>query len=101
MVDILRDYQDKQGVARFDLAVDWGWFWFLTRPFFWLLDTLYKYLGNFGLAILVLTVIVKLAFFPIANTQFKSMSKMKKVQPEMVRLKEAHGDDPQKQQAIA
>ena len=98
VVDILRDYQNKQGVARFDLAVDWGWFWFLTRPFFWLLDNLYKLLGNFGLAILVLTVIVKLAFFPIANAQFKSMSKMKKVQPEMERLKKAHADDPQKQQ---
>jgi YidC/Oxa1 family membrane protein insertase len=98
VVDILRDYQDHNGIVGFDQAVDWGWFWFLTRPFFWLLDTLYKYIGNFGLAILALTVIVKLVFFPLANVQFKSMSKMKKVQPEMERLKKAHADDPQKQQ---
>ena len=98
VVDILREYENKQGIVHFDNAVDWGWFSFLTRPFFWLLDYLYKYLGNFGLAILALTVLVKLAFFPIANAQFKSMSKMKKVQPEMERLKKAHADDPQKQQ---
>ena len=69
VVDILRGYQDSQNIARFDKAVDWGWFWFLTRPFFWLLDNLYKFIGNFGLAILGLTVIVKLLFFPLAKRQ--------------------------------
>jgi YidC/Oxa1 family membrane protein insertase len=98
VVDILRGYQDSQNIAHFDLAVDWGWFWFLTRPFFWLLDHLNKLLGNFGLAILALTVVVKIVFFPLANAGFRSMSKMKKVQPEMARLKEAHGDDPAKLQ---
>ncbi len=98
VVDILRGYQDSQNITHFDLAVDWGWFWFFTRPLFWLLDSFNKFLGNFGLAILALTVVVKLAFFPLANAGFKSMSKMKKVQPEMQRLKELHGDDPQKLQ---
>jgi YidC/Oxa1 family membrane protein insertase len=98
VVDILRDYQDSQNIAHFDLAVDWGWFWFLTRPFFWLLDHLNKILGNFGLAILALTVIVKLVFFPLASASYRSMSKMKKLQPQMEELKKAHKDDPQKLQ---
>jgi YidC/Oxa1 family membrane protein insertase len=98
VVDILQGYQAKQGIVNFDLAIDWGWFFFLTRPFFWLLDNLYKLIGNFGLAILTLTVIVKIVFFPLANASYRSMSKMKKVQPEMERIKKAHADDPQKQQ---
>jgi YidC/Oxa1 family membrane protein insertase len=99
VVDILRAYQDKQSISHFDNAVDWGWFWFLTRPFFWVLDQLNKLLGNFGLAILGLTVIVKIVFFPLANASFRSMSKMKKLQPHMEDLKKAHKDDPQKLQA--
>ena len=95
VVDTLRFYQDKQNVPHFDLAVDWGWFWFLTRPFFWLLDNLYKVLGNFGLAILALTVIVRLVFFPLQSASFRSMSKMKKLQPQMEALKKQHKDDPQ------
>jgi YidC/Oxa1 family membrane protein insertase len=98
VVDILRSYEHGQNITHFDLAVDWGWFWFLTRPFFWLLDTLYKYLGNFGLAILALTVIVKIVFFPLANASFRSMTKMKKLQPQMEALKKQHGDDAQKLQ---
>jgi YidC/Oxa1 family membrane protein insertase len=98
VVDILRSYQDKQNITHFDMAVDWGWFWFLTRPFFWLLDVLYKILGNFGLAILALTVIVKLVFFPLASASYRSMSKMKKLQPQMEVLKKQHSDDPQKLQ---
>src|SRR6185312_5591310 len=95
VVDILRGYQDSQNIAHFDMAVDWGWFWFLTRPFFWLLDNLYKVLGNFGLAILALTVIVRLVFFPLQSASFRSMSKMKKLQPQMETLKKQHKDDPQ------
>lgn len=95
VVDILKSYQDSENISHFDLAVDWGWFWFFTRPLFWLLDNFNKVLGNFGLAILALTVVVKLLFFPLANAGFKSMSKMKKVQPELERLKKAHADDPQ------
>ena len=89
VVDILRGYENSQGIARFDKAVDWGWFWFLTQPLFWLLDIFYKFIGNFGIAILMLTVVVKLLFFPLANASFKSMSQMKKVQPEMERDQES------------
>ncbi|HKD47340.1 MAG TPA: membrane protein insertase YidC [Rhizomicrobium sp.] len=98
VVDILRGYETSQGIARFDNAVDWGWFWFLTQPLFWLLDLFYKFIGNFGLAILMLTVVVKTLFFPLANASFKSMSKMKKVQPLMEEIRKRHKEDPQRQQ---
>ncbi|HEX4106470.1 MAG TPA: membrane protein insertase YidC [Rhizomicrobium sp.] len=98
VVDILRGYEKSQGIARFDNAIDWGWFWFLTQPLFWLLDIFYKFIGNFGLAILMLTVVVKILFFPLANASFKSMSKMKKVQPHMEEIRKVHKDDPQRQQ---
>jgi YidC/Oxa1 family membrane protein insertase len=98
VVDILRGYEKNQGIVGFDKAVDWGWFWFITQPLFWLLDIFYKFIGNFGIAILMLTVVVKLLFFPLANASFKSMSRMKKVQPEMERLKKLHAEDAQKQQ---
>jgi YidC/Oxa1 family membrane protein insertase len=97
-VGILRGYQDSQNIVNFDYAVDWGWFWFLTRPFFWVLDHLYRLWGNFGLAILGLTVVVKLVFFPLANASFRAMSKMKKLQPQMEEIKKAHSGDPQKMQ---
>jgi YidC/Oxa1 family membrane protein insertase len=95
VVDILKSYQNSQNIPGFDKAVDWGWFFFLTRPFFWLLDNLYKLCGNFGLAILGLTVIVRLVFFPLQSAGFRSMSKIKKLQPQMEALKKAHKDDPQ------
>jgi len=98
VVDILRSYQDSQNITHFDNAVDWGMLFFLTRPFFWVLDHLYRLFGNFGLAILGLTVIVKIVFFPLANASFRSMSKMKKLQPQMEELKKTHKDDPQKLQ---
>ena len=98
VVDILKGYESKQGISQFDKAVDWGWFWFITQPLFWLLDIFYKFIGNFGLAILMLTVVVKLLFFPLANASFKSMGKMKKVQPEMERIKKSHASDQQKMQ---
>jgi YidC/Oxa1 family membrane protein insertase len=97
--DTIRSYEHGLGIARFDLAIDWGWFIFITQPVFWLLDQLFRYIGNFGLAILALTVIVKTIFFPVANAQYKSMGKMKKVQPEMERIKKNFTDDAQKQQA--
>jgi YidC/Oxa1 family membrane protein insertase len=96
--DVLNGYKKKLGIADFDYAIDWGWFWFITQPLFLLLDQLYHLLGNFGIAILALTVVVKLVFFPIANAQYKSMAKMKKLQPQMERIKERFADDPQKQQ---
>lgn len=100
VVDTLRAYQHKDGIARFDLAVDWGWFIFLTQPLFWLLDWLSRYLGNFGLAIIVATVLIRLLLYPLANASFKSMIKMKKVQPEMERLKKLCEGDQQKLQQM-
>ena len=98
VVDVLRTYEHRDGIQRFDLAVDWGWFIFITQPLFWVLDQLFHYLGNFGLAILALTVLVKAVTFPVANASAVTMAKMKKVQPEMERIKERFKDDPAKQQ---
>ena len=96
-VSILQDYQ-KAGVPRFDDAVDWGNFWFFTRPIFWLLEQFHKAIGNFGISILLLTVTVKLLFFPLANKSYESMSKMKKLQPQMEEIKKKNEKDPAKQQ---
>ena len=92
-VTLLDRYEEQLGIARFDLAVDFGWFYFLTKPLFFVLDYFFKMLGNFGLAILLLTVCVKAVFFPLANKSYKSMSKMKALQPEMTKLRERFGDD--------
>jgi len=99
VVDTLHHYGSTLGIQRFDMAIDWGWFLIITQPLFWVLDQFYKLLGNFGLAILLLTVVVKLITFPIANASAKTMAKMKKVQPEQEKIKERFADDPQKQQA--
>jgi len=98
VVDTLRYYESSLGIARFDMAIDWGWFLIITQPLFWVLDQFYKMLGNFGLAILLLTVAVKAVTFPIANASAKTMAKMKKVQPEQEKIKERFADDPAKQQ---
>ena len=95
-VHLLDRYEEQLGIARFDLAVDFGWFYFLTKPLFFVLDYFFKLLGNFGLAILLLTVCVKLIFFPLANKSYKAMSKMKGLQPETTKLRERHGADRQK-----
>lgn len=92
-VEVLDAYAEEYGIARFDLAIDFGWFYFLTKPFFYALLFLNQWLGNFGLAILALTVVIKLALFPLANKSYRAMSKMKKLQPEMKRLQEQYGDD--------
>ncbi len=92
-VNLLQDYQNTQNIHRFDYAVDWGWFFFLTHPIFWLLDKIHKIVGNFGISILVLTVIVKALFFPLANRSYGTMSKMKKLAPKMQELREKYGDD--------
>jgi YidC/Oxa1 family membrane protein insertase len=89
----LNDYQDRLGIDNLSYAVDWGWFFFLTKPIFLLLDWLYGQVGNFGIAILLLTVIVKALFFPLANKSYRAMSKLKRLQPEMVKLRERFGDD--------
>ena len=93
---LLDRYRDDLGFAKFDLAIDFGWFYFLTKPFFYALSWLQGVLGNFGLAILSLTVAVKLVFFPLANKSYRSMSQMKALQPEMVKLRERLGEDRQK-----
>lgn len=97
-VPVLRDYAAKLGIPRFDDAVDWGMFWFFTRPIFTFLQFIFTHVGNFGVAILLLTVAVRGLFFPIANKQYESMTKMKKVQPQMEELRKKHKDDPAKQQ---
>ncbi len=92
-VRLLDHYLDADGINKFDHAVDFGWFYFLTKPIFYALDVFHAWLGNFGLAILLLTVIIKALFFPLANKSYRAMSKMKALQPEMVKLRERYGED--------
>jgi YidC/Oxa1 family membrane protein insertase len=92
-VKILDGYETDLNIARFDLAIDFGWFYFLTKPIFYTLIFINEHVGNFGVAILLLTVLIKIVFFPLANKSYTSMSKMKKLQPEMVKLRERFGDD--------
>ncbi len=96
---ILSGYEHSLHIKSFDYAVDWGWFWFLTRPIFLAIDWLNGLLGNFGLAIMVFTVFAKALFFPLANYSYRSMSKMKLLAPKMTALRERLKDDPQKMQA--
>jgi len=98
VLSILEKYRDQQGIERFDYAIDWGWFFFLTKPFFLALEFLYRQLGNFGVAILVFTLGLKLLFFPLQSKSYRSMARMKKLQPEMERLRELHKDDKVAQQ---
>ncbi|HEY4162664.1 MAG TPA: membrane protein insertase YidC [Dongiaceae bacterium] len=93
VVSLLRDYADNLQITHFERAVDFGYFWFFTEPLQWFLDKVYHTIGNFGIAILCLTVLVKLAMFPLANKSYTSMSKMKTLQPHMTALKEKYGDD--------
>jgi YidC/Oxa1 family membrane protein insertase len=97
-VPMLKDYEKTLGIPRFDDAVDWGMFWFFTKPIFMLLDFFFQHVGNFGVAILLLTVTVKIIFFPLANKSYESMSKMKKLSAPMEELRKKHKDDPAKQQ---
>jgi YidC/Oxa1 family membrane protein insertase len=90
------DYEERFNIKHFDLAIDFGWFYFLTKPFFYALSWANDYLGNFGLAILAITVLVKLVFFPLANKSYKSMAKMRNLAPEIKKLRERVGDDRQK-----
>ncbi len=97
-VKVIEAYEDRLKIANFNLMVDWGIFGFLTKPLYHLLDWLYALFGNFGLAILAVTVLVKLAFFPLANKSYESMAKMKKLQPQMEALRERFKDDKPRQQ---
>lgn len=96
--EILAGYEESLDLPRFVYAIDWGMFWFLTRPIFMIVEFFYGVLGNFGLAILALTVVVKLIMFPLANKSYESLSKMRTLQPKMEELKKKFKDDPQKQQ---
>jgi len=95
-VKLLDKYEAQHGIDNFDLAIDFGWFYFLTKPFFYALTWLHGVLGNFGLAILGLTVIIKLIFFPLANKSYKSMAKMKELTPKLQEMREKYGNDRQR-----
>lgn len=92
-VALIDHYADLYKIKLFDRAIDWGWFYFLTRPMFYLLDSLYKFLGNFGVAIIGLTLVVKLIMFPLANKSYASMNRLKVLQPKMKELQERYADD--------
>ncbi|WP_298423825.1 membrane protein insertase YidC [Rhodoblastus sp.] len=95
---ILDYYQNDLGIKKLDMLIDWGYFHFITRPMFWLLEEIYKLVGNFGVAILMITLIVKGLFFPLANRSYLSMARMKEVQPKIKALQELYPDDKMKQQ---
>ncbi|PWR19199.1 membrane protein insertase YidC [Zavarzinia compransoris] len=98
IVDLLQAYRDNLGINMFEYAVDFGWFFFLTKPIFLVLDFLYRQVGNFGVAILILTLFIKGLFYPLANKSYRAMNKMKDVQPEMMALRERFADDKARQQ---
>ena len=97
-VSVIDGYETAFGIDRFELLIDWGWFYFITKPLFFLIDYSFRLFGNFGAAILFVTVLIKLAFFPLANRSYKSMAGMKKVQPEMLKIRDRYKDDKVKQQ---
>jgi YidC/Oxa1 family membrane protein insertase len=97
-VQTIDAYQASLGIKNFDLMIDWGWFYFITKPLFKLIDLIYRFVGNFGVAILIVTVLVKGVFFPLANRSYLSMAKMKAMQPQMTAIRERYADDKQKQQ---
>ena len=94
----LGGYNKQLGLNHFDLLIDWGWFYFITKPMFLALDYFFHLVGNFGVSILLVTLIIKILFFPLANKSYASMAKMKAVQPQLQALKERYPDDKVKQQ---
>jgi YidC/Oxa1 family membrane protein insertase len=97
-VEVVDHYDTELKLNRFELLIDWGYFRFITKPMFLALDWIYRQVGNFGVAILIITVLIKIIFFPLANKSYASMAKMKAVQPEMVAIRERYADDKMKQQ---
>ena len=92
-VSLLDRYSKEFGIPNFDLAIDFGWFYFLTKPFFLVINWLYGILGNFGIAVLAFTVLVKLVFYPLANKSYRSMGKMRLLQPKIQQIREKHAED--------
>jgi len=97
-VEVIDGYAENLKIDKFDLVIDWGFMYFITKPLFFGIDYFFKLLGNYGLAIIAITICIRLAFFPLANFSFRSMAKMKILQPEMTRLKELHKNDKMKLQ---
>ncbi|WP_349367965.1 membrane protein insertase YidC [Salinarimonas sp.] len=97
-VDVVDGYGEAYDIRQFDLLIDWGWFYFITKPMFYALDFFFGLLGNFGVAILIVTVFLKILFLPLANKSYASMAKMKAVQPEMMAIRDRYADDKMKQQ---
>jgi YidC/Oxa1 family membrane protein insertase len=97
-VQVVDNYEKQLRLNRFELLIDWGWFYFITKPLFLLMDMIFRWTGNFGVAILTVTVMLKALFFPLANKSYASMAKMKAVQPQMQALRERYPDDKVKQQ---
>ena len=97
-VDVVDGYAEKLNISKFDLVIDWGFLYFLTKPIFLISDYFFKLTGNYGIAIILITVCIRILFFPLANYSFRSMAKMKVLQPEMTRLKEVHKEDKMKLQ---
>jgi len=97
-VSVIDGYAESLNINKYDLAIDWGWFYFIVKPLFFAIDYFFKLTGNFGIAIILITACIRLAFFPLANYSFRSMAKMKVLQPEMTRLKELHKEDKMKLQ---
>ena len=97
-VDVIDGYAESLNINKYDLAIDWGWFYFIVKPLFFVTDYFFKLTGNFGISIILITFCIRLVFFPLANYSFRSMAKMKVLQPEMARLKELHKADKMKLQ---
>ncbi len=97
-VEVVDNYEKQLGLNKFELLIDWGYFRFITKPMFLALDWIYRQVGNFGVAIMIITVLIKILFLPLANKSYASMAKMKAVQPEMVAIRERFADDKMKQQ---
>jgi YidC/Oxa1 family membrane protein insertase len=97
-VAVVDGYEAQYGIRSFELLIDWGWFYFITKPLFFALDWFFRLTGNFGVAILIVTVFIKIVFFPLANKSYASMARMKAVQPQMLAIRDRYADDKIKQQ---
>lgn len=95
---LLDEYEKKHNIPNFDLAVDFGWFWFMTKPFFYILHFIHEYVVNMGIAIIILTILIRMMVFPLTNTSYRSFAKMKKVAPQISELRDVYGDDKQRLQ---